>query len=110
MLTQDTHKFELHYLDSLIGPYPQMKKTYDERSPVQNLDKISSPVLLLQGKDDKVVPPAQSEKIYLKLKEKNIPTKLILFDEEGHGFRKASTIERCLEAEWDFYKTLLKLV
>lgn len=110
MLTQDTHKFELHYLDSLIGPYPQMKKTYDERSPVQNLDKISSPVLLLQGKDDKVVPPAQSEKIYLKLKEKNILTKLILFDEEGHGFRKASTIERCLETEWDFYKTVLKLV
>ena len=110
MLAKDTHKFELHYLDSLIGPYREMKKIYEERSPVENIDKISAPVLLLQGKDDKVVPPEQSEKIYLKLKEKNMPTQLILFDEEGHGFRKSSTIEACLEAEWGFYKKFLKLL
>lgn len=110
MLATDTHKFELHYLDLLIGPYPKCKSTYIERSPVHNIDKISSPVLLLQGKEDKVVPPSQSEKIYLKLKEKNLPTQLILFDEEGHGFRRADTIERSLEAEWEFYKKVLELV
>jgi dipeptidyl aminopeptidase/acylaminoacyl peptidase len=61
----------------------------------------------LQGKEDKVVPAAQSEKIYLKLKEKNVPAQLILFDGEGHGFRKADSIERCLEAELQFYRKIL---
>ena len=109
MIAHDTHKFELHYLDSLLGPYPHCKSLYQERSPVNNVDKIVVPVLLLQGLDDRVVPLEQSEKIYINLKEKGIDAQLVLFDGEGHGFRKAETIEKALEIECNFYKRVLHL-
>jgi dipeptidyl aminopeptidase/acylaminoacyl peptidase len=109
MIAVDTHKFELHYPDSLVGPYPECKSLYQERSPVNKVDKIVVPVLLLQGLDDKVVPLEQSEKIYLKLKEKGLDAELLLFEGEGHGFRKAETIEKALIAEWNFYKRVLSL-
>jgi len=106
-LASDTHKFEKHYLDSLLGVFPREKKLYQERAPIDNVEKICKPVLLLQGRNDMVVLPAQSEKLYLKLRERHIQAELVLFDDEGHGFRKKETIKFCLEKELAFYTSLL---
>jgi dipeptidyl aminopeptidase/acylaminoacyl peptidase len=101
-MTRDTHKFESRYLDRLVGPYPEAAHTYHERSPVHSLDRISCPVLLMQGLDDRVVPPSQAEAIVEVLAAKGIPFAYLAFEGEGHGFRGASAIRRSLEAELSF--------
>jgi len=102
-LTEETHKFESHYLDSLIGKYPGVLKLYEERSPINFADKLHVPVIFFQGAEDKVVLPEQSESFVTVLKEKGIPVSYILFEGEQHGFRKAQNIKRSLEAELYFY-------
>ena len=102
-LATDTHKFESRYMDSMIGPYPEAADLYEERSPLHNLDGFSCPVILLQGLDDRVVPPAQAEEIVAALDAKGIPHAYVAFEGEGHGFRKAENIERACEAELYFY-------
>jgi dipeptidyl aminopeptidase/acylaminoacyl peptidase len=99
---EDTHKFESHYDEYLVGKWPEEIDVYRERSPVNHADSISRPLLLLQGLDDKVVPPAQSEVIVEALKERRIPYAYIAFAGEGHGFRKAENIKRALEAHLSF--------
>lgn len=108
LLVHDGHKFESHYSDKLIGPYPQDKKIYIERSPIHHLEGIKVPVLLLQGKEDKIVPPNQSILIFEALKKRKVPVSLILFDGEQHGFRMASSIKKALDAELYFYSKILK--
>lgn len=103
LLGKDTHKFEAHYLDSLIGAYPAEKERYRALSPIHHKEQLSRPVLLLQGAEDKIVPPNQAEEMYLALKEKNIPTKCVIFPGEGHGFRKSETIIAAIEEEYEFY-------
>ena len=102
-LTTDTHKFESRYLDSLIGPYPQMKDLYLKRSPIHFTDQLSCPVILFQGLEDMVVPPSQAELMVEALKAKGLPYVYLAFEGEQHGFRKAENIQRCLEAELYFY-------
>lgn len=102
-LATDTHKFESRYLDSMIGPYPEAADVYEERSPLYNVDGFSCPVILLQGLDDRVVPPAQAEEIVAALDAKGIPHAYVAFAGEGHGFRSAESIERAREAELHFY-------
>ncbi|MCP3936057.1 MAG: S9 family peptidase [Actinomycetia bacterium] len=102
-LATDTHKFESRYLDSMIGPYPEAADTYQERSPLHNVDGFSCPVILLQGLDDRVVPPAQAEEIVAALDAKGIAHAYVAFEGEGHGFRKAANIERAREVELYFY-------
>ncbi|MEE4143403.1 MAG: S9 family peptidase [Halieaceae bacterium] len=106
-LARDTHKFESRYLDQLIGPYPERRDLYRERSPIHHLDGFSAPLLLLQGLDDHVVPPNQSEMIFEALKSRGIPTAYLAFEGEGHGFRKAGNQIRALEAELYFYSQVL---
>ncbi|NIB39804.1 S9 family peptidase [Pseudomaricurvus alkylphenolicus] len=102
-LACDTHKFESRYLDSLVGAYPEEKTLYLERSPIHHADRLNCPVIFFQGLDDKVVPPNQAESMVSLLDEKQVPVAYVPFEGEGHGFRKASSIQRCLEAEWSFY-------
>ncbi len=102
-LAKDTHKFESRYLDSLIGPYPARRDIYIERSPIHFADRISSPVLFLQGLEDEVVPPSQSEAMFKAVRQNEIPTAYLTFEGEQHGFRKAENIKRALEAEFYFY-------
>lgn len=97
-LARDTHKFEARYMDRLVGPYPGAATTYRERSPVHHLDEITCPVLVLQGLDDKVVPPSQSEAIVAALAANCIPHAYLGFEGEGHGFRGAAAIKASLEA------------
>jgi dipeptidyl aminopeptidase/acylaminoacyl peptidase len=98
----DTHKFESHYDEYLVGPWPDAIDVYRERSPVNHADSISVPLLLLQGLDDKIVPPAQSEVIVEALEERGIPHAYIAFEGEGHGFRKAENVKRAIEAHLSF--------
>ncbi|MEX1294877.1 MAG: S9 family peptidase [Candidatus Limnocylindrales bacterium] len=98
-----THKFESRYMDYLIGPYPETAERYRERSPDHHSHRISCPVLVMQGADDKVVPPSQAEGIVRALQRNGLPHAYILFEGEGHGFREATNQRRALEAELSFY-------
>ncbi len=100
-LVRDTHKFESRYLDRLIGPFPSPR--YRERSPVHHTERLASPMILLQGAEDKAVPPAQAEAMYAAVRAKGLPVAYLLFEGEQHGFRRAATIKRALEAELYFY-------
>ncbi len=106
-LAKDTHKFESRYLDQVIGPYPERRDLYVERSPIHHLAGFSAPLLLLQGLDDPVVPPNQSEMIFKALKSRGIPTAYLAFEGESHGFRKAQNQIRSLQAELYFYARVL---
>ena len=102
-LVRDTHKFESRYLDKLIGPYPAQQALYRARSPVHHTDRLASPMILLQGAEDKAVPPAQAEAMFDAVRAKGLPVAYLLFAGEQHGFRRAETIKRALEAELYFY-------
>jgi len=101
-MARDTHKFESRYLDRLVGPYPEAAELYRRRSPIHFLDRISCPVLVMQGLDDRIVPPSQAEAIVETLAANGIPHAYLAFEGEGHGFRGASAIRRALEAELSF--------
>ncbi|MBN2204796.1 MAG: S9 family peptidase [Thermoleophilia bacterium] len=98
-----THKFEERYLIRLIGPYPERADIYRERSPIHHVDDIRCPVILLQGLEDAIVPPAQAEIIVAALRRNRLPHAYLAFEGEQHGFRKAENIVRSLEAELSFY-------
>jgi dipeptidyl aminopeptidase/acylaminoacyl peptidase len=102
-LAADTHKFESRYTDSLLGPLPEAGDLYKERSPVFFCDKIIDPLIIFQGEEDKVVPQNQSDSIVENLRRRGVPHEYHLYPGEGHGFRKAETIEH-------FYKTVLKFL
>jgi len=102
-LARDTHKFESRYLDGLVGPWPQAEAVYRERSPLSHIDGFDRPLIVLQGDEDAVVPPAQAEMIVAALAEKQVPHAFLLFAGEQHGFRKAENIIRAQEAELTFY-------
>jgi dipeptidyl aminopeptidase/acylaminoacyl peptidase len=100
---KDTHKFESRYLESLVGPWPADEQRYLQRSPSLHAERISAPVLVLQGADDRVVPPSEAERIVDALFERRIPHAYLLFPGEDHGFRAAPNIIRSFEAEHAFY-------
>ena len=103
---KDTHKFESRYLDRLIGPYPERRDLYKERSPIHFVDQISCPIILFQGLEDKVVPPNQAELMFKALRDKGLPVAYVPFDGEQHGFRRAENIKRSLDAELYFYSKI----
>ena len=105
-LVRDTHKFESRYLDGLIGPYPKKKALYHQRSPIHFTDRLSCPIILFQGMEDKVVPPEQAQMMFDAVKQKGLPVAYVAFEGEQHGFRKAESIKRVLEAELYFYSRI----
>lgn len=107
LLAKDTHKFESRYLDRLVGPYPEKESLYRERSPISHLEKFERPVILLQGLEDKIVPPEQAELILASLQKRGVPVAYVPFAGEQHGFRKAENIIRAYEAELYFYSRIL---
>lgn len=102
-LVHDTHKFESRYLDNLIGPYPEQRNRYREKSPIHFTDRLSCPLIFLHGLEDKVVPPNQAELMVEALRAKGMPVAYLAFEGEQHGFRRAENIKRALEAELYFY-------
>jgi dipeptidyl aminopeptidase/acylaminoacyl peptidase len=101
--TADTHDFESRYIDGLVGTLPEDRDVYVERAPLSHVDQLSCPVLLLQGLEDKVVPPSQAELFAAALEKKGIPYAYLPFAGEQHGFRKQETVVAALEAELSFY-------
>jgi dipeptidyl aminopeptidase/acylaminoacyl peptidase len=87
----------------LVGPYPEAADVYRDRSPVYHTEQLSRPMLILQGLNDMVVPPAQAEMMIEALDRKGIPHAYLAFEGEGHGFRKAETLKSSVEAELFFY-------
>ena len=108
-LMTDTHKFESHYLDRLVGPYPENKNEYQKRSPINYVEQLNCPVIFFQGTEDKVVPKEQAEKMFSALKSKGIPVAYIPFEGEQHGFRKADTIQQALDSEYTFYSKVFDM-
>lgn len=106
-LARDTHKFEAHYLDGLIGPWPEAQVLYERRSPIAHVDRLATPVILFQGLDDKVVPPDQAEMMAAALRANGVPFCYIAYPREQHGFRKAETIKHAAQAELSFYGRVL---
>jgi acetyl esterase/lipase len=109
ILAKETHKFESRYIDQMIGPYPEFAHVYQERSPINHLDNFNAPLIMLQGLEDNVVPPNQSEMIFEALKTRAIPTAYVSFEGEGHGFRKAENIVHAIQAELYFYSKVLNM-
>jgi dipeptidyl aminopeptidase/acylaminoacyl peptidase len=102
-MRKETHKFESRYLDRLIGPYPESRDLYQERSPINFVNNLSCPVIFFQGLEDKVVPPDQTEKMFNALSRKGLPVSYLPFEGEQHGFRRSKNIKRALDAELYFY-------
>lgn len=97
-----THKFESRYTEGLIEPHH-----YRDRSPLHSADRIGRPVLILQGLDDRVVPPEQAEQMTAALRENGVPCAYLAFEGEGHDFRRSSSIRRALQAELSFFGQVL---
>ena len=103
ILAKDTHKFESRYLDRLVGEWPEDEETYRQISPIHHIEQLSTPMVILQGSEDPIVPPNQAHLMAQKLKENDIPHALIEFSDEGHGFRKAPNIKKAIESELAFF-------
>ncbi|MFF2848961.1 LpqB family beta-propeller domain-containing protein [Streptomyces sp. NPDC058001] len=99
----ETHDFESQYLESLVGPLAEVPQRYVERSPATHADRVTAPFLLLQGTDDVICPPAQCERFLARIAGRGIPHAYLTFEGEGHGFRRADTVIRALEAELSLY-------
>ncbi len=108
LLARDSHKFESHYLDGLIGPYPAQRDLYVARSPIRNVEDLRCALVLFQGDDDRVVPPAQSQLMFEAVRRKGLPTALLRFRGEGHGFRRADSLKRAQEAELYFLSRIFR--
>lgn len=106
-LARDTHKFEARYLDGLIGPYPQEAELYRERSPIWRTGQLRTPMIVLQGTEDRVVPQSQSEQVVAALADAGVPHAYMVFEGEGHGFRRGPNIVAALEAELSFLGQVL---
>ena len=106
-LARDTHKFEARYLDGLIGPWPQQADLYRERSPIWRTDQLRTPMIVLQGTEDRVVPQSQAEQVVAALADAGVPHAYVLFEGEGHGFRRGPNIVAALEAELSFLGQVL---
>ena len=101
--TGETHDFESRYLEGLVGPWPEAKARYEARSPVNRTDRIGRPFLLLQGLDDVICPPVQSERLLERVSGRGVPHAYLTFEGESHGFRKEETLVATMEAELSFY-------
>lgn len=106
-LARDTHKFESHYLEGLVGAYPEQADVYSARSPLYNASKLDQPVLILQGSEDRIVPQSQAEVLVEAMASNDVPHAYVLFKGEGHGFVELGAITRALETELAFYGVAL---
>jgi dipeptidyl aminopeptidase/acylaminoacyl peptidase len=102
LFVNETHKFEAHYVDTLVGPYPERADLYRDRSAVHFADNLKCPVILFQGLEDKVVPPSQAKEFVAVCKKKKLPYAYVAFEGEQHGFRQEKNIRRSIEGEMYF--------
>lgn len=106
-LRRVTHKFEADYLDWLIGDPQQEPERYRERTPLLHAEQITAPVLFLQGGQDAVVLPEQTESMVEALRRSGVAVEYQQYPQERHGFREAANLADALQREWHFYQRLL---
>jgi dipeptidyl aminopeptidase/acylaminoacyl peptidase len=106
VLAMNIHKFESQYLQGLVGPYPECKDLYQQRSPINFVERLSCPVIFLQGSADPIATPEQAELMVQALRAKGLPVAYLLFEGEGHGFERAENIVRALDSELFFYSRI----
>jgi dipeptidyl aminopeptidase/acylaminoacyl peptidase len=106
-MVEDTHKFESRYLEGLIGPWPDARELFEQRSPIFHTELLRTPMILFQGLDDPIVPPNQAEDMTRVLRAKGVPFAYVAFEGEQHGFRQAKNIVRAADAELSFYAQVL---
>jgi dipeptidyl aminopeptidase/acylaminoacyl peptidase len=99
----ETHDFESRYLDGLIGPLPETRERYQERSPTLHAARASGPALLLHGLEDAIVDHGQAERFLAAMDAAGGRWAYLTFPGEQHGWRKKETIVAALEAELAFY-------
>ena len=102
-LTASTHKFESHYNDSLLGVLPRDAQLFRDRSPFFKAHKLTDPIAIFQGAKDVVVPKDQADVMVQILKSRDVPHVYHVYEDEGHGWRKAETIDH-------FYSTALSFL
>ncbi|MEV6957920.1 prolyl oligopeptidase family serine peptidase [Streptomyces sp. NPDC051207] len=107
--TEETHDFESRYLETLVGPCAEVPERYAQRSPATHADRVTAPFLLLQGLDDVICPPVQCERFLARMRGRGVPHAYLTFEGEGHGFRRADTLVRALEAELSLYAQVFGL-
>lgn len=105
-LPRDEHALDARWMERLVGPYPAERERWWKRSPIHYIDAATSPMIVLQGLDDTVVPPAQAERLVQALTDAKVPVAYVPFAGEGHGFRQPASIARALDAELSFYAQL----
>ncbi|MCT7351921.1 LpqB family beta-propeller domain-containing protein [Streptomyces sp. 15-116A] len=105
----ETHDFESRYLESLIGPRAEVPDRYERRSPLAHAGRLTAPFLMLQGLDDVICPPVQCERFLARVAGSGVPHAYLTFEGEGHGFRRAETMVRTLEAELALYAQVFGL-
>ncbi|RRD06955.1 S9 family peptidase [Arachnia propionica] len=108
-LVSSTHKAESHYTFSLVGPWPEAEQLYRDRSPINHLDRLNTPMLILQGLQDKVVPPDQAFSLADAVRSQGLPVALVTFEDEGHGFRSLAARRSALESKVSFLEQVLDL-
>jgi dipeptidyl aminopeptidase/acylaminoacyl peptidase len=109
LFIKETHKFESHYVDTLVGPYPERADLYRDRSAIHFADNLKCPVILFQGLEDKIVPPNQAEEFIAVCGQKKLPYAYVAFEGEQHGFRQAKNIRRSIEGELYFVSQIFDL-
>jgi dipeptidyl aminopeptidase/acylaminoacyl peptidase len=109
LFIKETHKFESHYVDTLVGPYPGREDLYRDRSAIHFADNLKCPVILFQGLEDKIVPPSQAEAFVAVCKQKKLPYAYVAFEGEQHGFRQEKNIRRSIEGELYFISRIFNL-
>jgi dipeptidyl aminopeptidase/acylaminoacyl peptidase len=107
--SNNTHKFESRYNERLIAPWPEGREIYHARSPLRHCERLNCPVIFFQGLEDNIVLPEQSERMVEAMRTKGLPVAYLAFEGEQHGFRKADTIRRALEAELAFYQEVFDI-
>jgi dienelactone hydrolase len=109
VLTQDGPKFESRHHLRLVGPYPEERELYRARSPVHSAGQVSAALIFFQGLEDTVVLPRQTEEMVQAVRAKGLPVATVVFEDEGHGFRRAETTRQALDAELYFYSRVFKV-
>ena len=108
-LVEETHKAESHYTFALVAPWPEGEQIYRERSPITRLDRLNAPMLILQGLEDRVVPPGQAFDMADAVRAKGLALALVTFEHEGHGFRSLAAREQSLESQVSFLEQVFGL-
>ncbi len=102
-MSKETHRFEAGYLDYLVGNFEDSHYKYIARSPINNAEKISTPVIFFHGLKDNVVCLDQVTKMADKLNFLQVPAELHTYENEGHGFRDAKVNIEVLELTEKFF-------